>query len=168
MPFTPLHLGPHAAAGLSLGKRIDLPVFLLTNVVVDLESLIVLLFNPPYPVHGYLHTFLGGTLAGLLWALVSYPLRPVYKWAMKLIRLPYDASLKKMVVSAVLGVWLHILFDALLYADIHPFWPFQVNPLLGLLPPIAVYLICVISGILAIGAYLFLVFYRRFKNERPS
>lgn len=52
MPFTPLHFGPHACVALPLRRRVDLPVFLLTNVVVDVEPLLVLTFNLNYPLHG--------------------------------------------------------------------------------------------------------------------
>ncbi len=41
MPFTPYHFGPSGFVGLVFGKWIDLPVFVLANVIVDVEVLAV-------------------------------------------------------------------------------------------------------------------------------
>ena len=41
MPFTPYHVGPSGFVGLVFGKWIDLPVFVLANVIVDVEVLAV-------------------------------------------------------------------------------------------------------------------------------
>ena len=41
MPFTPYHFGPSGFVGLVFGKWIDLPVFVLANVIVDVEVLVV-------------------------------------------------------------------------------------------------------------------------------
>ena len=71
MPFTPYHFGPSGFVGLALRRWLDVPVFVLANVVVDLEPLVVVLFGLDYPLHGYVHTFLGGTVVALLWALLA-------------------------------------------------------------------------------------------------
>ena len=41
MPFTPYHFGPSGFFGLALKKWIDLPVFLLANVIIDVEVLLI-------------------------------------------------------------------------------------------------------------------------------
>ena len=38
MPFTPFHFGPHGCVGLPISKKINVLVFVLANVVVDIES----------------------------------------------------------------------------------------------------------------------------------
>jgi len=61
--------------GLLLLNYIDLPTFLLASAVVDVEPFLVLYFNLQYPLHGFLHTFLGGTLIAFLIAAVMSRLR---------------------------------------------------------------------------------------------
>lgn len=102
MPFTPLHFGPHACVALPLRRYVDLPVFLLTNVVVDVEPLLVLTFNLNYPLHGYCHTLLIGGLLGLLLGTIAFAFRGVFA-AVRLARLPYEPSLGKMVIAGVAG-----------------------------------------------------------------
>ena len=157
MPFTPFHFGPGACIGLPLKKYIDLPVFLLANVVVDLEPLAVMSFGLDYPIHGYFHTFLPGALLGLIWALLAYPARGLFQGLMNLFRLPYKASLSKMIISAILGVWFHVLLDGLIYPDVRAFYPLKANPLAGLLSVSAMYTLCTISFIPAAILYILAV-----------
>jgi len=66
MPFTPFHLGPGLLFGLLLLGYIDFPTFLVASVIVDVEPFLVLTLNLNYPLHGFLHSFLGGTLLAFL------------------------------------------------------------------------------------------------------
>jgi membrane-bound metal-dependent hydrolase YbcI (DUF457 family) len=154
MPFTPYHFGPSACIALPLRKYIDIPVFILANVVVDFEPLAVMVFGLNYPLHGYLHTFLGGAAVGFFWALIAYSGKNFLQRLMKLFRISYQSSFCKMLFSALLGVWFHILLDSPLYADIHPFWPFRTNPAYGLLNHQTVYLLCKISFLPAVVFYI--------------
>jgi membrane-bound metal-dependent hydrolase YbcI (DUF457 family) len=154
MPFTPYHFGPHALIALPLRKYIDFPIFMLTNIAIDLEPLAVILFSLNYPVHGYFHTFLIGGMVGVVWAIVAYPFRNFLKEIMNALRLSYDTTLLKMMISGILGAWLHVLFDAPIYADIRPFYPIQSNPLFGILSSQTVYTICSICFIPALLLYV--------------
>ncbi len=116
MPFTPYHFGPSGFLGLLLRRWIDLPVFLLANVILDLEVLIT-------HQHAYAHTLLLGAAVGALWGLAAYPLRRFFKRGMDFVRLPYKTGLVKMIVSGILGVWLHVLFDAMVHYDVRLLWP---------------------------------------------
>ncbi|NOQ38614.1 hypothetical protein GQ472_07065, partial [archaeon] len=62
MPFTPFHLGPALFLGLVFFRYLNLPAFLIANVIVDVEPFVVLLFGLDYPLHGFFHSFLGGSL----------------------------------------------------------------------------------------------------------
>ena len=123
MPFTPYHFGPSGFLGLLFRKWVDLPVFVLANVAVDVEVLVIVIFGLGQPVHRYGHTLLGGAVVGVVWGLAAYPLRGTFRRAMESARLKYETSLLKMIVSGVLGVWLHVLIDGIYHFDVRPFWP---------------------------------------------
>ena len=68
MPFTPFHFGPGLLFGLLLLSYIDFPTFLLANVIIDIEPILVLSLKLNYPLHGILHSFLGGIIFSFLLA----------------------------------------------------------------------------------------------------
>jgi membrane-bound metal-dependent hydrolase YbcI (DUF457 family) len=72
---------------------------------------------------------------------------------MKLFRLPYQPTVAKMMASGLLGAWLHVLIDAVLYREMNPFWPVRGNPLHGIVPYSAVYATCEILLIAAAVVY---------------
>lgn len=125
MPFTPYHFGPSGFIGLVFGKWIDLPVFVLANVVVDLEVLLIEMLGLGWPVHRYCHTLLIGAVIGALWGVAAYPLRHLFEKMMKVFYIPYKTSLRKMVISGILGVWLHVLIDGAYHTDVRVFWPYK-------------------------------------------
>ena len=130
MPFTPYHFGPNSFVGLLLRRWVDVPVIVLVNVIVDVE---VLFAQGWYPHrHWHFHTLLVGTIVGGIFGLIAYwikPLRHLFEWAMRLMRIPYKAGLWKMIISGVLGTWLHVLIDSVYHHDVQPFWPNKTNPL---------------------------------------
>jgi membrane-bound metal-dependent hydrolase YbcI (DUF457 family) len=154
MPFTPYHFGPSAFFGLVFKKYVDSPVFLLANVIVDIEVLVITLLGIGWPVHRYVHNLLIGAAAGAVWGLLAYPLRNLFKKIMQLIRLPYQTSLPKMLISGVLGIWLHIVIDAPANWDIRPFWPARINPLWHLLTEQQTKAICLAFLLAAVILYL--------------
>ena len=162
MPFTPFHVGPHTVLGLPFGKRLDLPVFILANVFIDLEPLAVMSLGLHYPVHGIMHTFLLSLLILIPLSASCFALRNLFSDIMKGLRLPYETGLPKMVFSGILGGWLHILTDAPLYSDIQPFYPSASNPFFGLVDVDRLYLFCSWALVPAILIYLII----RFKQRR--
>ena len=153
MPFTPFHFGPSATVALPLKGKIDVPIFILANVAIDLEPLTVMILNLSYPLHGYAHSFVGAGLVGALWGLIAYKFRWILHVAMKLAGLQYDTTIKKAVVSGILGAFCHVLLDAPLYTDIKPFYPLTSNPLYGLLSQKAMYVFCTICFVPALLLY---------------
>jgi membrane-bound metal-dependent hydrolase YbcI (DUF457 family) len=149
LPFTPLHLGPALAFGLPLQKYLHAPTFILANVILDIEPLLVMIFGLNYPLHGYAHTFLSAVIVGLLLGCVMFlieaPLHPLYRT----IKLETDKTLKlkSFLIAGVFGTSLHVLFDALIYSEMQPFFPLSANPLLTLhLSMYSVYFWCVLLG----------------------
>ena len=56
----------------------------------------------------------------------------------------YRTSPLKAIASGVLGCWLHVALDALIYHDIRPLHPFILNPLLGWIDQQSLYLLCLL------------------------
>lgn len=106
-----------------------MPVFVLVNVVVDIEVIVIILLGLGDPVHRYAHTLLGGTVLGILCGLFSQPMRPLFSRWMQLLRLPYKTSLVKAVLTGILGIWLHVFIDALYHRDVRLGWPTDAIPL---------------------------------------
>jgi len=155
MPFTPYHFGPSGFIGLTFRKWLDLPVFVLANVIVDIEVLVIALLGLGWPYHRYLHTLLLGALAGIGWGLVAYRLRGLFAKIMRIFRLPYKTGLSKMIVSGILGVWLHVLIDAVFHWDVKIFWPNKAKPLYKLLSQEQVKTVCIWFWVGAIVLYGF-------------
>ena len=153
MPFTPFHFGPSALIGLPLKRWIDIPVFVLANVIVDFEPLAVMVFRLDYPLHGYFHTLLIGGILGLLWGLAAYPFRPVWRFLMELVGLRYQPTLPKMMISGMLGVWLHVFIDSLLYQEMNPFFTIAGNQFYATVSYSRVFSICEASLIAAVVIY---------------
>jgi hypothetical protein len=124
MPFTPYHFGPSGFIALAMRKWIDIPVFVLANVVIDIEVLVVVFFDLGRPIHRYCHTLAIGTAVGAVWGIAAYLLlrRPL-EGLMALARIRYKAGLVKMIISGALGAALHVLIDGIYHFDVHVFWP---------------------------------------------
>jgi membrane-bound metal-dependent hydrolase YbcI (DUF457 family) len=162
MPFTPFHFGPSASIAFPLKRTIDIPVFILANVAIDIEPLTVMIFNLSYPLHGYAHSFLGAGLVGALWGVVAFKGKGILREAMHFLELKYETTITKAVISGILGAFSHVLLDAPIYTDIKPFYPLNINPLYGLVSQKAMYLFC---SLLCIPAFLFYIKARNIRNE---
>jgi hypothetical protein len=168
MPFTPFHLGPALSLGLPLRKYIHAPTFIVANVAVDIEPLLVLLLRLNYPLHGYLHTFLLSFFFGLAIGFAMFHLEkflhPLYK---TLLLTPNGMSgMKAFIVAGAFGAMLHVLFDSPLYTEIQPFFPITTNPLYNSVSSSDIYSGCVWLGILGLIFYAILVLSHAYKKMR--
>lgn len=168
MPFTPYHFGPSGFIGLIFRKWLDIPVFVLANVIVDLEVLVITGFGLGWPIHRYIHTLLIGAAAGVVWATVAWPLRNLFKTIMQTLRIPYQTSFLKMLVSGVLGVWLHVVIDSIYHWDVRMFWPSKAKPLYKLAIRQHLHTICEVFLIAAIVLYILTVILSLKKNKVES
>jgi hypothetical protein len=162
MPFTPFHLGPAIAVGLPMRKYLHAPTFIVGNLVLDFEPLLVLVFGLRYPLHGYLHTLALALAVGLLLGVVMFKLEGFMSPLYRKVKLETDKPLKvgSFLSAGVFGSVLHVLFDAFLYSEMEPFFPLAVNPLLDLhLSMSQVYMYCVYLGIFGIIFYVCLLVY---------
>ncbi len=154
MPFTPYHFGPAGLWGYIFRRWIDLPVFMLANVIEDIEVLLVNLIESGRPIHRFGHTLLIGTAIGAVWGLAAYFGLPILKWLMNKIRIPYETNLFKMIISGILGIWLHVLIDGIYHYDVRPFWPIRKNYLWRLLSQNQVKWICIICAAALVLMYV--------------
>ena len=168
MPFTPFHLGPALFLGIPLRKYIHAPTFILANVILDVEPLLVLTLGLNYPLHGYLHTFIAAISIGVIFSLAMFFLERIMHPLYKTLLFETDAILKKrsFLIAGVMGTMLHVLFDSPLYPDIKPFYPLAANPLYGSASSLEISLLSVWMGILGITFYLLLVLSKTYTRVR--
>ena len=157
MPLTPFHLGPALVLALVLLWFVDLPALLLGSIAPDIEAAAAVMWfrDWPFPVHGFLHSFVGGTLLSLVLAVVIFPVRKHLEIPLRFLKLDQKRSFPRIFAGALIGVYSHTLLDAPLYTDIKPFWPLNLNPLFSenMWRGFEMYGFCGISFIVAFGIY---------------
>jgi hypothetical protein len=167
MPFTPFHLGPALVISIILIYYLDLPTLLISSVILDIEPFIVLLLDLNYPLHGFFHSFLGGTIVILPLSFIMLKIRPMLNSITDFFKLKQNTYFMNILAASILGVYSHILLDAPLYTDIQPFFPLKINPFLDTtaLLEITIYLFCAYCFIAAIILY-FIQISIKFKNKK--
>jgi len=155
MPLTPLHLGPGLLIGLLLLSYIDFPTFLVASIIVDVEPILILVLGLGYPLHRFLHSFLGGTLVALVLAVVMCKAREPLSPLLSSLKLEQRVSFRSILLASLLGDYIHILLDSRTHEDVQPFYPLSFNPFLGQssMRELEVYVLCVWCFIAAAGAY---------------
>jgi len=145
MPLTPFHLGPALFFGLLLLRCLDLPTFLIANVIIDIEPLLVVSCNLDYRVHGFFHSFIGSTLIALLLVAVMSKVPESFSPLLTFFKIETNPSFLSIFSASLSGVYLHILLDSRMHRDIQPFYPFDANPFLNRssVSGLDVYLFCV-------------------------
>lgn len=161
MPFTPFHLGPALLFGLLLRRKIDLPTFVVTSLLVDVRTVLVFFGFLSGPLHSFVHTFAFSTVLGLGLAGVMYFVRNYTNRVMKVFKLKESSRVKSFVLAGLGGVWVHVLLDSFLYIDITPFAPIETNPLLGYFSSSTVYLFCTVAFILGLVLYSYILTFSR-------
>ena len=131
MPFTPFHLGPALFLGLVLLRFLDFPTFLIANVIVDIEPFTVILLNLNYPLHGFLHSFLGGTLLAIALTAFMAGVRIRFNRILSAFKIEQETSTGKILSASLLGIYIHIILDSYMHSDIRPFYPLDINPFLS-------------------------------------
>jgi len=171
MPFTPLHLGPAAVFGYLLRGTVHWPTFIVANVLVDVEPLLVfagVLMVGGYPLHGYLHTFLASLAAGSALGYTMFRLDRLLGSLFERLHLAEGVvGLRGYILGGVLGWGLHVLLDSPLYTDIRPLYPLQFNSLLLPSNLVEPYLSSVYALLLA-GLLLYVVHAYRESSKKYS
>jgi len=131
MPLTPFHLGSGLLVGLLLLSYIDFTTFLVASVIVDVEPIIVLIFDLDYPLHGFFHSFLGGTIVAFLLAAVMSKVRESLSPLLSFFKLEQKSTFRNILLASLTGIYIHILLDSRMHRDIRPFYPLDFNPFLS-------------------------------------
>jgi len=159
MPFTPFHFGPGLLIKGMIPASFSLSMYALANVAMDVEPLYHMLRGDTQ-LHGASHTLLGAGIIGAATVLSGRPLirrawRLYERWSANAGK-PFHLTGMQAWLGAMLGTFGHLLMDAMMHADMHPFLPLtDANPWLEISWTEHVYLACVLSGM--IGMLLILV-----------
>jgi hypothetical protein len=166
-------MGPGMVVKAAAPGHFSIVVFGLTQAALDLEVLWYLLrWN--LPLHKFWHTYLGATIVAAVFAVVGKPASQVIKsiWNQIAKRcpdvdlsVPVHTSWLASVVAAVVGAYSHILLDSLFHADLQPLQPWSArNPLLGILSPTMLQVVCVSLGIIGLAWF----FGREIKTRKAN
>lgn len=172
MPLTPFHLGPGVLFKALGGSHVSLTVFALAQVAMDLEVVVRAGLGSSH-LHGFTNTIAGATVVLLVTVPVGKPLcERLLRWWNRNVS-PGQArwlQVSTCIPSAaawaggVLGVYSHLILDAMMHADARPWTPFaEGNPLVGYLSVAQLYLACLLC-LLTGGAIL--AIYRAIKLRR--
>jgi len=161
MPITPFHFGPGALMHAAAPRRVSFIAFAAANCITDVESIYNVL-SGNFPIHRFLHTFVGATLvAGVTVALFAAARRvaalpDVFEWR----RLSFTA----VIVGAALGSYSHIVLDGVMHSDMRPFAPWSdANPFLHAVSLRTLHWACMIAALIA-GVLIWL----RTRPSRPE
>ena len=162
MPVTPFHLGPALLLGLIFFNYLDFPTFLVANVIIDVEPILVMFLGLNYRLHGFFHSFLGGSIAALILILVMIKIRASLSSLLRFFKLEQEPSFNRILIASFLGIYIHILLDSRMHLDIMPFYPFDLNPFLNrsMLGDVEVYMLtawCFLGAAITYVARLFLI-----------
>jgi hypothetical protein len=156
MPVTPFHFGPGAAVKAVMPRHFSLSVFCFAQIITDVETCYHLI-RWEYPLHRWLHTYLGASAVAVFCIVVG---RPLCQIALRVWNHWQNAPFKRYfhfddrisvtsaIVGAFLGTYSHVFLDSVMHADVAPFRPFSAqNPLHGLVGWITLHALCLVLGV---------------------
>jgi membrane-bound metal-dependent hydrolase YbcI (DUF457 family) len=161
-------VGPALLIGFLLYPFLDVPTFVIANVVLDVEPLLVILLGLPQPLHGPFHSLTLSIPVALILAVLVHGFRRFTRPIMVARMLPQDPGFRDILKTSVIGVWTHVILDALLYPEMRLFYPLTGNPLLGLVPSETVTTFCLASFLLSLPVYLVRVYLLRRRSGVPD
>lgn len=162
MPFTPVHMGAGIATKAILQGSFSLMVFGWTQIVMDIQPLIVLISGEGH-LHGFTHTYIGAILIAIISALSGKYLSEI-----GLVRLgiakkePIKILWRVCFISAFLGSFSHVLLDSIMHTDVQPFYPITLeNPFQGIISVSALHKLCMYLGLFGAAVYYGVLLWRR-------
>ncbi len=166
MPFTPFHMGPGLLLKSIFQGGFSLMVFGWTQIVMDIQPLIVLLTGEGH-LHGFSHTCVGAILIAVFSALTG---KYLSEFSLKLFRIAKSNEFKiawpVCVASAFIGSFSHVLLDSVMHGDVEPFYPFTlVNGFHGVISVPMLHKLCLYSGLAGIILFYSVLLLKRKPNN---
>ena len=154
MPFTPIHMGPAILIKALLQGSFSLMVFGWTQIVMDIQPLIVLITGEGH-LHGFTHTYVGAILLAIFSALSGKYLSEI---GLVILGLAKDNPIKILwwvsFLSAFIGSFSHVFLDSIMHTDVEPFYPLTLNnPFHGIISISVLHKVCLYSGLLGAAIY---------------
>ena len=151
MPFTPYHFGPGASVKAVIPRYFSFTVFCFAQVVTDCETAYHMLRHE-YPLHRWMHTYLGATVVAVFCIVVgrpicqgflrfwhSSPAMPFKAWFPGLDRI----SLLAATIGAFVGTYSHVFLDSIMHPDVQPLQPWSnSNACYGIIGWVALHALC--------------------------
>ncbi len=153
MPFTLFHLGPGAVFKAIGGRHFSFMVFGGSQVLIDIEPLVRMELGTPI-LHGYSHTIVGAIAIGALSTVTG---KPISEFVLRWRKIPHaPISWQAAGMGAFIGTLSHVVLDAIVHADVQPWWPIaSANQFLGLMGYADMEWWCVALGVVgAVGVAL--------------
>lgn len=155
MPFTPFHFGVGIAAKAVFLRRFSLGLFVALQIVIDLESLYNLVYRR-YPVHRFLHTFVGATLLALLASAFAFGIVSMWTSGPSGRVLPPRRLYASLLATSLFATWSHVVLDGIMHRDARPLWPVtDSNPLLSLIRVGTLHRACLALGFFGLIIFAF-------------
>jgi len=155
MPFTPIHMGPGILLKSLLQGSFSLMVFGWTQIVMDIQPLIVLISGEGH-LHGFTHTYVGAIIIAIFAGLTGKYLSELGLKILHISQQSRPISIIWLVVflSAFIGSFSHVLLDSIMHSDVEPFFPFTLNnPFLEWISIPLLHKVCLYSGIVGSVIY---------------
>ena len=157
MPFTPVHMGPGIVIKALLQGSFSLMVFGWTQIVMDIQPLIVILTGEGH-LHGFSHSYVGASLLAIFSALSGKYLSEIGLYILELnpnweVKIAWWVAF----LSAFIGAFSHVAIDSIMHSDMEPLFPFNKdNQLLGIISVELLHKLCLYSA-LAGGALYYAI-----------
>ncbi|NRB40736.1 MAG: metal-dependent hydrolase [Pseudomonadales bacterium] len=164
MPFTPIHMGPGILIKALLQSSFSLMVFGWTQIVMDIQPLIVLITGEGH-LHGFTHTYVGAVLLAIFSALTGKYFSELGLRVLGIDKYqPISIVWWVAFLSAFIGSFSHVFLDSIMHTDVEPFYPVTLtNDFHGMVSVTLLHKLCMYSGF--VGALIYYVVnYRAFKT----
>jgi len=147
-------MGPGILIKALLQGSFSLMVFGWTQIVMDLQPLVVLITGEGH-LHGFSHTYIGASILAILSALTGKYLSQL---GLVILSISKEKPIKIVWLvaffSAFTGSFSHVYLDSMMHPDVEPFFPFSlVNQFHGMVSISTLHKICMYSGLLGATIY---------------
>ena len=166
MPFTPFHMGSGILIKALLQGSFSLMVFGWSQIVMDIQPLWVLI-NGHGHLHGFSHTFIGGSILAVVSAFTGKYLSEFGLILLGISKASQPIKISWLVafVSAFVGCFSHVVFDSIMHSDVQPFYPITLNnPMLDFITVSSLHKFFLYSGL--VGAAMFYLV--QWRNRHPN